>query len=89
MDDLALIAKCGACALPPLNFVRVRAFSRVGDMHHAVIGIGLQGFDCALGRQMARGIALPVHLLASDLGDFNAAVPFRNRTKRRAPFDGQ
>ena len=40
------------------------------------------------GRQIARGVALPVLPLAAHLADLRAAVAFVDRAERRARFDG-
>ena len=40
------------------------------------------------GRQIARGVTLPVLTVATDLTDFRSAMALMDRTERRARLDG-
>src|SRR5579863_1943544 len=56
-------------------------------MHHAVTVIGVDRIAGSAGRQIARGITLPVLALAANLADLRSAVAFVNRAERRARLD--
>ena len=57
-------------------------------MHHAVGAIGFERIAGPAGRQIARGVALPVLALTAHLADFRAAVTLVDRAERRAGLDG-
>ena len=50
--------------------------------------IGFQRIAGSAGRQIARGVALPVLPLAAHLADFRAAMTLMDRAERRAGLDG-
>jgi hypothetical protein len=55
-------------------------------MHHAVGAIGFQRMAGSARRQIARGVALPVLVLAAHLADFRAAMTPVDRPESRACF---
>ena len=72
--------------VPALDQIAARLFAGLRLMHHATGAISFKritGF--AIGK-IARGIALPILLLAAHLSDFRPAVTLMDRPERRARF---
>ena len=87
-NDPALVGRDLPVAVPALDQIAARLLAGLGLMHHAAGAIGVKrstGF--AIG-EIARGVPLPVLLLAAHFADFRPAVSFVNRAEGRTRLDG-
>ena len=87
-DDAAAVRRGLPVAVPAVDQIVARLLACLGLMHHAVGAIGIQRFAGPAGRQIARGVALPVLALTANLADFRAAMALMDRAERRAGLDG-
>ena len=87
-DDPAALRCCLPVAIPALDQIAARLLACCRLMHHALGAVGFERIAGPAGRQIARGIALPVLALAAHLADFRPAVTFMDGPERRASFDG-
>jgi hypothetical protein len=88
-EDDPRIAGAGLpVAIPALDQLAACGFPRLGNVHHAAFAIGLNGKTGAPGSKVPRGVLLPAFMLAAHLADFDAAVPFVDRTEGSSGFDG-
>jgi hypothetical protein len=88
-EDDPRIAGAGLpVTIPALDQLAACRFPRLGGMHHAAFAIGLNGKSGAPGGKVPRGVLLPAFMLAAHLADFDAAVPFVDRTEGGSGFDG-
>jgi hypothetical protein len=84
----AALRRCLPLAVPALDQVAARLLAGLGFMHHAVGAVSLQRIAGSPGRQIARGVALPVLALAADLAEFHPTMPLMDRAERRTGFNG-
>jgi hypothetical protein len=87
-DDAAAVRRCLPVTVPSVDQIAARLFAAFGGMHHAVTVIGMDRIAGPAGRQIARGVPLPVLALAANFMDFDAAVTVVDRPERRARLDG-
>ena len=85
-DDPAAPRRCLPVAVPALDQIAARLLAGLGHMHHAVGAVGFQRIAGPAGRQIARGVPLPVFPLAAHLADFRAAMALMDRAESRARF---
>ena len=57
-------------------------------MDHAAFTVSLNRKPRAPGGKAPSGVLLPAVMLAADLADFDATMPFVDRSESRACFDG-
>ncbi len=86
-DDPALIRLGDALAVPALDQILAGLVAGVGDMDHSARLIGGERLAGAAGGQMPCSVALPVFMLATNLGDLDMGMPLGDRAERRARLD--
>ena len=72
---------------PALDQTLARLLAGLGDMDHTARVIGGQRLAGAAGRQMSGRLALPVLMLAANLGDLDVGMALGDRAERRARLD--
>ncbi len=77
-DDTAIVMACDALSIPAVDQFAARRFTRIGNMEHVVVAIGLKRFGGFAGCKLPRCIPLPILALPPDLGNLDAADPFGN-----------
>ncbi len=75
-DDATLVGRRLPLAVPAADQIVARLLACCGGMRHAMRVIGMDRIARPAGRQIARGVALPILPLAAHLADFRAAVAF-------------
>src|SRR5690606_15026904 len=74
-------------AIPPLDQLAARLFARLGRMDHVALRIGVDRLAGSSRGEMPRGVLLPAFMLAANLRNLDAAMPFVDRPERRARLD--
>ena len=87
-DDPAAVGRRLPVAIPAVDQIVARLFPCRGGMDHAMRVIGMDRIAGSAGRQIARGVALPVLPLAAYFADLRSAVALMDRAERRAGLDG-
>lgn len=86
-DDAATVWRGLPVTVPAVDQLAARLFPRLSGMYHAASIIGLDRIVDPAGRQIARGITLPVRALAPHLADLGAAVTLNERAEGGARLD--
>jgi hypothetical protein len=87
-DDPAALRRGLPVAVPALDQIAARLLAGLSLMYPAAGAVGFQRMAGPAGRQIARGVALPVFPLTAHLADFRAAVTLMDRPERRTRLDG-
>eukprot|EP01136_Pigoraptor_vietnamica_P029168 Opistho-1_new@87150 len=87
-DDPAGVGVRLPVAIPPLDKIAPGLFARLGGVNHTVIGVGVDRLAGSAGRKMPGSVLLPALMLAANLRNLDAAMPFVDRPERRTRLDG-
>src|SRR5690606_29262900 len=85
--DAAVARRFATVAIPAGDQLRARLLARRGSVHVSGLVVRIERFGGPAGRQLTRGIALPVLALSSDLGDLDRAVALGDRAERSPRLD--
>src|SRR5690606_9556953 len=86
-DDPAALRRHVPVPIPAVDQFAARLLARGSCMHMPGLAVAIERFGGPAGRQLARGIALPIGLLPPDGCDLGAAVSLADRAERGAGPD--